>query len=168
MPIPDFIQSLRSKIGTELLQVPTAMVFAYDDSGRLLLIQDKDSGRWSAPSGIIDPHELPSDAAVREAWEEAGVFVGVTHILGVFAGEYFSKTYDNGDQLAAVTTVFAAKVIRGTPRPDHEETSDARFFAPGEIDTLSCSTHFLVVRKAINQNQRQAYFKPATWQPSGA
>lgn len=168
MPIPDFIQSLRSKIGTELLQVPTAMVFACDENGRLLLIQDMDSGRWSAPSGIIDPHELPSDAAVREAWEEAGVFVELTHILGVFAGEHFSKTYDNGDQLAAVTTVFAAKVIRGTPRPDHEETSDARFFAPSEIDTLSCSTHFQVIRKAVNQSQSKPYFKPATWQPSGA
>ncbi len=168
MPIPDFIKSLRSKIGTELLQVPTAMVLAYDDHGRLLLIQDMDSGRWSAPSGIIDPHELPSDAAVREAWEEAGVLVELTHILGVFAGEHFSKIYDNGDQLAAVTTVFAAKVIRGTPRPDHEETSDARFFALNEIDALPCSTHFQVIRKAVNQSPSKPYFKPATWQPSGA
>jgi ADP-ribose pyrophosphatase YjhB (NUDIX family) len=168
MPIPDFVKSLRSKIGTELLQLPVVSTFAYDNQGRLLLIQDKDSGRWSAPSGIVDPHELPSDAAVRETWEEAGVFVELTHILGVFAGEHFSKTYNNGDQLAAVTTVFAARVIRGTPRPDHEETSDARFFAPSEIDALSCSTHFLVIRKAVNQSQSQPYFKPATWQPSSA
>jgi len=168
MPIPDFVKSLRSKIGTELLQLPVVSTFAYDNQGRLLLIQDKDSGRWSAPSGIVDPHELPSDAAVRETWEEAGVFVELTHILGVFAGEHFSKTYDNGDQLAAVTTVFAARVIRGTPRPDHEETSDARFFSPSEIDVLPCSTHFLVIRKAVNQNQPQAYFMPATWQPSSS
>lgn len=167
MPIPDFIKSLRSKIGTELLQVPTAMVFAYDDKGRLLLVQDKSSGRWGAPSGIIDPHELPADAAVRETWEEAGVFVELTHILGVFAGEHFSGVYSNGDQLAVVSTVFAARVLRGTPRPDHEETSDARFFLPNEIDNLPCSPHFQVVRKAVSQEQSQAYFKPATWQPSG-
>ena len=167
MPVPDFIKSLRSKIGTELLQLPVVSVFAYDDSGRLLLIQDRDSGRWSAPSGIIDPHELPSDAAVRETWEEAGVFVELTHILGVFAGEHFSKTYDNGDQLAAVTTVFAARVIRGTPRPDHEETSDARFFASSEIDALPCSRHFLVIRAAVSQSQSKPYFKPSIWQPDG-
>ncbi len=167
MPIPDFIKSLRSKIGTELLQVPTAMVFAYDDSGRLLLIQDRDSGRWSAPSGIIDPHELPSDAAVREAWEEAGVFVELTRVLGVFAGEHFSGVYSNGDRLAVVATVFAARVIRGTPRPDHEETSDARFFFPGEIDQLTCAPHFQVIRTSTSYGQSQAYFKPATWQPGG-
>lgn len=166
MPIPDFIKSLRSKIGTELLQLPVVSTFAYDDRDRLLLVQDISSGLWGAPSGIVDPHELPADAAVRETWEEAGVFVELTRILGVFAGEHFSKTYDNGDQLAAVTTVFSARVLRGTPRPDHEETSDARFFAPSEIDALSCSTSFLVIRKAVDQSQSKPYFRPASWQPS--
>jgi len=79
MPIPEFIKSLRAKIGTDLLQVPVATVMAYDKDGRLLLVQNKPSGLWAAPSGIIDPHELPSDAAVRETWEEAGVLVELTH-----------------------------------------------------------------------------------------
>ncbi|MBK8277038.1 MAG: NUDIX domain-containing protein [Nitrospira sp.] len=42
-----------------------------------------------APSGIVDPRELPSDAAVREVWEEAGVYVELTQVLGVFAGNGF-------------------------------------------------------------------------------
>ncbi len=166
MPIPDFIKSLRSKIGTELLQVPTAMVFVYDDKGRLLLVQDKSSGRWGAPSGIIDPHELPADAAVRETWEEAGVFVELTGLLGVFAGEHFSGVYSNGDRLAVVATVFTARVIRGLPRPDHEETSGADFFTDEEIDRLTCAPHFQVIRTSTSRTQSQAYFKPATWQPS--
>ncbi|MEC4888715.1 MAG: NUDIX domain-containing protein [Nitrospira sp.] len=165
MPIPDFIQSLRAKVGTELLQVPTAAVMAHDSQGRLLLVQDAKSGLWGLPSGIIDPHELPSDAAVRETWEEAGVFVELTDILGVFAGEHFSAVYDNGDQLAVVSTVFAARVIRGTPRGDDEETSDARFFSPAEIDSLPCARYFLVIRNAVSQTPSHAYFKPATWQP---
>ena len=167
MPIPDFIKSLRSKIGTELLQVPTASVMTYDDQGRLLLVQDMQSGLWAQPSGIIDPHELPSDAAVREVWEEAGVFVELTQVLGVFAGEHFSGVYPNGDQLSVVATVFAARVISGTPRGDGEETSDARFFLPDEIERLRCYSHFHVIRQAVRQNQSSAYFKPATWQPGG-
>jgi len=168
MPIPDFIQSLRSKIGTELLQVSTVAVFASDDSGRLLLIQDKGSGLWGAPGGIVEPLELPADAAVRETWEEAGVFVELTHILGVFAGEQFSGTYDNGDQMACVSTVFAARPVNGTPRPDHVETADARLFLPDEIAALSCQPHFHVMCQALSHGQSQAYFKPATWQPSGS
>jgi len=168
MPIPDFIQSLRSKIGTELLQVSTVAVLVSDDKGRLLLIQDKKSGLWGAPGGIVEPLELPADAAVRVSWEEAGVFVELTHILGVFAGEHFSGIYDNGDQMACVSTVFAARPISGTPRPDHVETADARFFHSNEIAASPCQPHFHVIRQALSHGQSQAYFKPATWQPSGS
>jgi 8-oxo-dGTP pyrophosphatase MutT (NUDIX family) len=165
--IPDFIKALRSKIGTDLLQVPTVAVFAYDDQGRLLLVQDKDSGLWGAPSGILDPYELPADAAVRETWEEAGVLVELTHIIGVFAGEPFSGVYSNGDQVACVSTVFGARPISGTPRPDHEETSEARYVSPREVDRLACHPHFQVVWKAMRHRRLQGYFDHSTWQPSG-
>lgn len=167
MPIPEFIKSLRAKIGTDLLQVPTATVMAYDDRGRLLLVKDITSGLWGLPSGIIDPHELPSDAAVREVWEEAGVFVELTQVLGVFAGEHFSGVYPNGDQLSVVATVFAARVVNGTPHADHDETSDARFFHPSEIEHLSCYPHFHAVHRVVGHSQPQTYFKPATWRPPG-
>jgi len=163
MAIPEFIKSLRAKIGTDLLQVPTATVMAYDDRGRLLLVKDMASGLWGPPSGIVDPYELPSDTAVREVWEEAGVYVELTHILGVFAGKPFSGVYPNGDQLSVVATVFAAKPIRGIPRADHEETSDARFFHTNEIEKLSCYPHFHVIHQAVGQSH--PYFKPATWRP---
>ena len=165
MATPEFIKSLREKIGTDLLQVPTATVLAHDDQGRLLLVKDIASGLWGPPSGIVDPNELPSDAAVREAWEEAGVFVELTHILGVFAGMHFSVVYPNGDQLSVVATVFAGKLISGMPRADHEETSDARFFYTSEIENLSCYPHFHAIRQASSQSQ--PYFKPATWRPHG-
>ena len=167
MAIPNFIKALRSKIGTDLLQVPTVAVLAYDDHGRLLLVQDKDSGLWGAPSGILDPYELPADAAVRETWEEAGVLVELTHIIGVFAGEQFSGVYSNGDQIACVSTVFGARPISGTPHPDHEETSDARYVAPSEVDRLPCYPHFQVVWKAMSHRRPQAYFNPSTWHPGG-
>jgi len=165
MPTPEFIKSLRAKIGTELLQVPTATVMAYDDQGRLLLVRDLASGLWGTPSGIIDPHELPADAAVREVWEEAGILVEITQLLGVFAGEHFSGVYPNGDRLSVVATVFGAKVISGTPRADQEETSDAQFFHSNELDQLSCYPHFHIIRRAIGSSPSQAYFKPATWRP---
>jgi 8-oxo-dGTP pyrophosphatase MutT (NUDIX family) len=168
MAIPNFIKALRSKIGTDLLQVPTVAVLAYDDHGRLLLVQDKDSGLWGAPSGILDPYELPADAAVRETWEEAGVLVELTHLIGVFAGDQFSGAYSNGDQVACVSTVFGARPIRGIPRPDHEETSDARYVGPSEVDRLPCYPHFQVVLKAVSHHRPQVYFDPSTWQPGGA
>ena len=165
MAIPEFIKSLRAKIGTDLLQVPTVGVLAYDGDGRLLLVRDKPSGLWGAPGGIIDPYELPSDAAVRETWEETGVVVELTGLIGVFAGPRFAGIYENGDQVACVATVFAARVLRGTPRPDNVETADARFFLPAEIAGVPCQDHFLEIHGVACQGQRQAYFRPSTWQP---
>jgi hypothetical protein len=48
------------------------------DAGRVLLIRRASpvgSLRWTFPSGKLDPDETPSDAAAREALEEAGVWV---------------------------------------------------------------------------------------------
>jgi 8-oxo-dGTP pyrophosphatase MutT (NUDIX family) len=168
MATPEFIKTLRAKIGTELLQVPTVSVLVHDDRNRILLVQDKPSGLWGPPGGIVDPHELPSDAAVREVWEEAGVYVTLTQLLGVFAGERFSVRYPNGDQLAGVETVFAARVINGVPRADQEETSDARLFDPSDIEHLPCYPHFLEIYQAVGQSPLQPYFKPATWRPPQA
>jgi ADP-ribose pyrophosphatase YjhB (NUDIX family) len=163
MATPEFIRALRAQIGTALLQVPTVSVLTHDAEGRILLVQDKPSGLWGPPGGIVDPHELPSDAAVREVWEEAGVYVELTQILGVFAGARFSVVYPNGDRLSGVETVFAARVISGMPRADQEETSDAGFFDPGEIEQLACYPHFLEIYQAVSQGQPHPYFKPATW-----
>jgi 8-oxo-dGTP pyrophosphatase MutT (NUDIX family) len=33
---------------------------------------------------MIEPFELPADAAVRETWEETGLFVELTGLIGVF------------------------------------------------------------------------------------
>ena len=30
-------------------------------------------GNWTLPKGVIDPGDSPKEAAIREAWEEAGI-----------------------------------------------------------------------------------------------
>ncbi|MDL5199224.1 NUDIX hydrolase [Streptomyces sp. ALI-76-A] len=55
------------------------------DAGRVLLIRRASpvgSLRWTFPSGKLDPDETPSDAAAREALEEAGVWVAPVVVLG--------------------------------------------------------------------------------------
>ena len=48
---------------------------------------------WTTPGGMIEPYETPSNAAVREMWEETGLYVELTHVIGVFGGEILSSTY---------------------------------------------------------------------------
>ena len=116
MPTPAFIASLRQRIGHELLLVPTVAVLARDGDGRMLLVQDQESGLWSCPGGIVEPGELPADAAVRETWEESGVLVELVQLAGIFGREHCANTYRNGDRIAFVATVFNAKRRRRASR----------------------------------------------------
>ena len=68
---------------------------------------------------------------------------------------------------AGVETVFAARVMTGIPHADQEETSDAGFFDPTEIEGLPCYPHFLEIHNAVGQVPAQSYFKPPTWRPPG-
>ena len=164
MPTPAFIREVRAKIGNALLHVPTVGVLAYDKDQRLLLVRDSQDGQWTCPGGIVEPFEIPSDAAVRETWEEAGVQVELTGIVGVFGGEHCGGTYANGDRIAWVATVFAAKLVRGVPSSDQEETSEARLFSRDEISAIQVKPH-LALFLAAAENGRANYFQPATWKP---
>jgi ADP-ribose pyrophosphatase YjhB (NUDIX family) len=50
----------------------------------LLLVRERMDGRWAMPGGFVDVGDSPSEAAVREAVEEAGVVARVSRLAGVF------------------------------------------------------------------------------------
>ena len=54
-------------------------------------------------------------------------------LLGVVGGPDFRLTYPNGDRCASVSTVYAARVVGGTPVPDAVETDALRWFARDEM-----------------------------------
>jgi len=167
MPTPDFIGRLRAKVGTELLHVPTVGVLAYDAADRVLLVRDIQDGLWTCPGGIVEPFELPADAVMREAWEEAGVHVDLTGIIGVFGGKDCGGTYRNGDRIAWVATIFRARVVGGTVSPDGAETSAAQFLSAAEVARCTLKPH-LSLFLAAAQSGRTGYFQPPTWTPNAA
>jgi len=166
VPTPEFIVALRAKIGNDLLMVPTVAVVVHDHDDRLLLVQDKETGLWGCPGGIVEPGELPADAAVRETWEESGVFVRLTRIAGIFGGEHCVSTYRNGNRIAWVATLFAARVVSGTARADGTETRDARFYAEDEIAALPLKESTRRFLQGYAAGDPGAYFQPSGWQPA--
>ena len=167
MPMSDYMRSLRARIGTDVLEVPTVSIVLMDERDRVLLVRHVEGNVWTTPGGLIEPYEFPADAAVREMWEETGLHVRLTHIVGVFGGPLCSGTYSNGDRIAWVTTAFAATPLSGTLRPDGEETLETRYFTRAEIATLPCKPHVPQVVAAALAGRPEAYFQPATWRPDG-
>lgn len=165
MPMSDYIRDLRERIGTTVLEVPTVSVITFDDRKRVLLVRHVEGNDWTTPGGMVEPYETPADAAVRETWEETGLHVRLTHIIGVFGGAQNATTYANGDKVAWVSTVFRAERLAGTLRADGEETLEARYFARDEIRAIRCKPHLALYLDAAYSRPQAAQFQPPTWTP---
>ena len=134
MAISPYIADIRRRIGTDLLLVPTVAVLPRDAAGRILLVRQIDSGKWTTVGGVIEPDESPEEAARREAQEEAGVVVRLQRLVGAVGGPEYRITYANGDQAACVAIIYDATVEAGDPGPDGDETSEIGWF---DVDDLA-------------------------------
>jgi ADP-ribose pyrophosphatase YjhB (NUDIX family) len=137
MPMSPYVAGLRSLVGNALLHMPSTCVLCRDAAGRLLLVRQAESGRWSVPGGLIEPGESPDDAARREAMEETGLEVHLTSLLAALGGPRCRTTYRNGDALSFVAIVYEAEVDhRHRARPDGVEVTELGWYSPDEIASM--------------------------------
>jgi 8-oxo-dGTP diphosphatase len=90
---------------------------AYDEAGRLLLVQranEPGRGLWSVPGGRVEPGEDDAAALVREMFEETGLQV----TPGALVGRVVRGPYGIAD--------YRCTVVAGTLRAG-DDALDARF-----------------------------------------
>ena len=122
MPTPEFILSLREKIGHDPLWMPGVTAVVFNEGGQVLLCRRSDNGAWTPITGIVDPGEEPAVTAVREAEEEAGVVIEVAGLASVKANP--PQTFPNGDQAQFLDLTFRCRYVSGEARVNDEESSD--------------------------------------------
>lgn len=165
MAISDYLRSLRARIGHELVLLPAVAVMIRDEAGRLLLVRDRATGEWQTVGGGMDPNEAPADAAVREAFEETGLLVAPTRIIGVYGGPDFCLTYPNQDVVSYVGVAFAARVIGGGERPDRDEVDRLAWYRREEALALPTARHTRILIEDTFKEPGEALFAPPTWRP---
>jgi 8-oxo-dGTP pyrophosphatase MutT (NUDIX family) len=163
MPMSEYWKSVRSRVGHDLLLIPSVTAIVYDQQGRILLVRHVEGNVWVAPGGGIEPHESPTDAVVREMWEETKLMVEPTRVFGIYRGLEFHVTYANGDQAAYVMTVFECRALGGTMRPDGVETLELSFFAQPDLARLNMPTWARVVLPDAFRDRTRTFFQAATW-----
>src|SRR5450755_1177401 len=95
-----YVARIREKIGNDLLMLHAVSVFVFDSEGRFLMAQQNGHDNWVTIGGAVEVDETPANAAVRECWEETGMLVRPTRVLGVFGGPDLRIAYGNGDVVA--------------------------------------------------------------------
>jgi 8-oxo-dGTP pyrophosphatase MutT (NUDIX family) len=167
MTISNFLQQLRDKVGPELTLIPGVTILTFDAQNRVLLVRKCDSEMWHTPGGCIDPFETPASAAVREMWEETGLYVEPIRIVGAYSdNEIFCRQYSNDDEFICITIVFEARVIGGTtPEPQDSETLELRYFSQTEIDLLESHKWIKMILNDAFRHKNFTSFDPPTWFP---
>ncbi len=101
--------------------------------GKILLVQERADGRWSMPGGWADVGDLPSAAVAREVWEEAGLRVVVSKLIGLFDANR------SGTPLSfyhAYKLVFRCEIVGGEAQSSGE-TLAVGFFDFDDLPPLS-------------------------------
>jgi len=140
-------------------------VAIHDEHGRILMGLHSDRRVWVIPGGLIEPGETPADAAVRETWEETGLLIELTSILGVYGGRELIVDYVNGDRTSYVGAVFRGRVVGGQMRADGEEILELRYVSKEELKTLPHASWLDFAGDAVFSKDGPVDYQRATWKP---
>ena len=96
--------------------------------GKLLLVRERMDGHWTLPGGWADVGDIPSKAAERETWEEAGFHVRARKVIGVYDANRTGPL----ELYHAFKIIFLCDLESGEATTSNE-TSEVRFFGEDEI-----------------------------------
>lgn len=131
MPTPEFILDLRTKIGHDLLWLPSVTAVVFDDQDRVLLVRRSDNLKWTLVTGCLEPGEQPAAGALREVAEETGVQAKAERLIGVEATP--ASECVNGDKVQWLDVAFACRAIGGEAVVNDDESVDVGWFDPDAL-----------------------------------
>lgn len=128
-PFVPLSQAFRAQIGYATPKVDVRAAVFRD--GKMLMVRERADGGWTMPGGWADVGDMPSHAAERETWEEAGFRVKAHKIVGVYDANRVGPL----EVFHAFKIVFLCDLIEGEALPSNE-TSEVAFFAREEIPSV--------------------------------
>lgn len=107
----------------------------FDEQGRILLTRRADNGQWCLPGGGMEAGESAAEACEREVFEETGLRVRVTRLVGVYSYSDQLVVYADGNKAHIVALHFEVQVTGGKLGLSNE-TTQAAYFTPDEIQGM--------------------------------
>jgi ADP-ribose pyrophosphatase YjhB (NUDIX family) len=123
---PALVRLFNAQIGYATPRVDVRAAVIQD--GKLLMVRERMDGGWTLPGGWADVGDVPSEAAERETWEEAGFRVKAHKLVGVYDANRSGPL----EIFHAYKLVFLCELLGGAAQTSIE-TSEVAFFALEEI-----------------------------------
>lgn len=149
----NYIRDIRKKIGNQLLMMPGSTAVVFNDDGQILIQKRSDIALWGLPGGYYEPGEEPAETAMREVYEETGLKVKPTRLVGVYGGDTFKYTYPNGDVVVATNIVFVCEIVGGTLNHHSEESLELCFVAPDKLPESFLEAHRILIDHALKPSE---------------
>ncbi|SMO38515.1 NUDIX hydrolase [Paracoccus laeviglucosivorans] len=105
-----------------------------DESGKVLLITSRGTGRWIVPKGWPMPGRSLAEAAKQEAWEEAGVCGRVEE--GHIGTYTYDKVQDAGYSIPIEVRVYPLAVKKLAMEFPESEQRERKWFMPDKAAEL--------------------------------
>ena len=102
---------------------------------KVLLTQRTDNGRWCLPGGMMESGESVAEACEREVWEETGLKVRVTRLIGVYSNPDQLVVYPDGNKAFFVVLSFEAEIISGELGLSNETTAFG-YYSLSEMESM--------------------------------
>lgn len=124
----EYYKKLRAHVGTDPLILPGANAIIIDDKNQVLL-QQRLSGRWGLPGGLMELGESFEETAIREVKEETGLTIRNLEFMAVYSGHDHLVNVPNGDSFYAVPAIYIVRDYEGKMVMDETEMLDLQFYA---------------------------------------
>jgi ADP-ribose pyrophosphatase YjhB (NUDIX family) len=133
---------------------------------QVLLIYHKKLNKWLPPGGHLDPNELPSNGAIREAREETGIEIEIITQENVWINRWNAKSFPRPylcllEEIPAhkhqpahqhIDFIYLAKPIGGQITTNHHETNGLKWFTLQDVEHLESDVEiFEETKQTIRQ-----------------
>ena len=124
------------RLGKEgVLRVGCSATIFDEKREKVLLTQRTDNGRWCLPGGGMESGESAIEACEREVWEETGLKVRVTRLIGIYSNPDQLVIYPDGNKAFFVVMSFEVKIISGELGLS-DETTAFGYFSLKEMESM--------------------------------
>jgi len=130
-PLDEIRQLFRGQVGHATPKVDVRGVVFHE--GEVLLVRERSEGRWSLPGGWADVYDSPSEATVREVFEESGYRTRAVKLLALYDR---AKQGHGPHPFHTYKVFFQCELLGGAPTHS-VETDGVGFFAENDLPDLS-------------------------------